>query len=185
MLTRNENGVLQLDGDAFLAALDEGVNELKRAEELLSHATELSYLPANLPKWQEVFTDDARKMEWELALRVRKGRDGTWRIHGQANVAWNGERDGEGNWAPHWAGIVYATLEDALEDVPAALAAHTEQVEHYLTLCQQRMTRLDDKQAADQGDGYAALAAAQDEEDDAFHAAMRTRRRDRADGDDG
>ncbi len=121
MLERNEHGVLTFDGDAFLAALDEGLAELKRADELLGHVTELAY-PMDLAEYKEMFPGSAPRMDWEFALRVRKRHDGTWRIFGRSEVAWNRQP----HWAPSWGGVEFPTLDEALAELPTAMAAHSE-----------------------------------------------------------
>ncbi len=121
MLERDEHGMLTLDLDAFLACLDQAVAEHERLRQLAEHITELAY-PPDLAEFKELFPDSADRLDWDFALHVRKDRAGSWRIFGRSDVTWNRQP----HWAPSWAGVTFPTLEQALADLPDAIAAHTE-----------------------------------------------------------
>jgi hypothetical protein len=106
--------------------------ELKWADTLLDAMVECAFAP-DLTGFEEMFASSPpMERREEYLLRLRRHGDG-YRIHGHADVVWNGA-----SWSPNWGsnmGFIYPSLRDAVDDgLPAAMASHTKVVHAMLAL---------------------------------------------------
>jgi hypothetical protein len=133
----------------------------------LLHISELMLLP-DVSQWAGR-VPDLETIRRTHALRIREVHPNEWRVHLDGTWAWSYE----GGWVDLENADVM-DLTDATDTAHELMAKLTPSIHSDLD----RAARRAELDAAKEDEGYAALAASRNEEDEAFERMMRARRRD-------